>query len=147
MTFRLFLMLTALAIIAGCNSISSTMLTRLETDDFVGNSNGNHKRHCQTRPYKGVPITLRVPTHVDVAIEEKVRFSLDTAEQQVYRLESDPTHRHLSVYPSLIYTDKVFTVDVKRPAAGTADYTMQFGSESDAFDNRQVLFRTQKPHR
>ncbi len=119
----------------GCTSITSTMLNRTETDDFVGNSNGRPSKHCQTRPYKGVPITLRVPTHVDVAILEKVRLVLNDDNLSV--LQGD--QRHLSVETNLIYTDKVFTVDVKRPAAGTSKYTMEFGGKTDDSDNRQYF--------
>lgn len=135
MKFRNATILVGAALLVGCNSISSTMINRLETDDFVGNSNGNPKAHCATRPYKGVPITLRVPTHVDVSVEEKVRFCLKG--NTLTPLQ--PTRRHLSVATDLIYTDKVFTVDVKRPAAGTADYTMEFGAKGDDLDNRQYF--------
>jgi hypothetical protein len=135
MAIRGVAMTLMLVAVAGCNSISSSMLNRLETDDFVGNSNGEPKKHCQTRPYKGVPITLRVPTHVDVAVQEKVRFSFSDGELCAIRTPK----RHLSVDTELIYTDKVFTVDVKRPAAGTADYTLEFGGQTASLDNRQYF--------
>lgn len=120
----------------GCTSISSTLLNRTESDELIGNSNGKNGKHCETRPFKGVPITLRVPTHVDVAIQEKVRFRL--GDGGLKRIDS--SHRNLSVATDLIYTDKVFTVDVKRPAAGTSDYTMEFGTRNeDGLDNSQYF--------
>jgi hypothetical protein len=119
----------------GCTSISSTMLNRTETDDFIANSNGEPKKHCAARPFKGVPITLRVPTHVDVAIYEKIRLCLKDDDLSVLRSQ----HRHLSVATQLIYTDKVFTVDVKRPAAGIANYTFTFGDETGDLDNKQYF--------
>lgn len=137
MNIRKFYPLLAILAFSGCTSVTSTMLNRTEADNFVGNSNGHPKKHCDARPFKGVPITLRVPTHVDIAIVEKVRLSLDSKSRELHRLDS--THRHLSVATNLIYTDKVFTVDVKRPAAGTANYTLEFGGATDDLDNRQYF--------
>ena len=127
-TFALCLAICVVALTVGCTSISSTMLNRLDSDDFVGNSNGDLKKHCKARPFKGIPITLRVPTHVDVAVREKVRFSKDGDSIALLRTGN----RHLFVETDLIYTDKVFTVDIKRPAAGTANYTLDFGEGENA---------------
>jgi len=135
MPLRAATILVGAALFVGCTSISSTMLNRLETDDFVGNSNGKLKANGAARPFKGVPITLRVPTHVDISIQEKVRFCLNGNTLTPLR----STRRHLWVETDLVYTDKVFTVDVKRPAAGTANYTLEFGEKTADLDNRQYF--------
>lgn len=124
-----------LSCISGCTSISSTLVNRTDNDMFVGNSNGEPNMHSGARPFKGVPITVRVPTHVDVAIREKVRYY--AADNSLTPIKT--RHRHLFVQTDLIYTDKVFMVDVKRPAAGTLDYTMEFGALGDDVDNRQYF--------
>ena len=127
-------------ICAGCTSISSTMLNRTDNDVFVGNSNGEPGVHCEARPFKGVPITLRVPTHLDVSIVEKIYLR----KNQSHKLVRVPTpHRNLSVVPKIIETDKVFTVDPKRPAAGTLASTLTWGTDNSAtaggLDNSQYF--------
>ncbi len=116
---------TLTSCVIGCTSISSTLLNRTDNDVFVGNSNGEPGVYCDARPFKGVPITLRVPTHLDVAIREKIYLrKLDTG--KLVRVHTK--HRNLSVDPKIVETDKVFTVDPKRPAAGTLTSTLTFGS-------------------
>ncbi|MSR57641.1 MAG: hypothetical protein EXS05_08210 [Planctomycetaceae bacterium] len=121
----------------GCNSISSTLLNRTEDDTFFGNSNGDPCRKCQTRPFKGVPITLRVPTHFDIAIKETILLRADSEKKRLTRVSTP--RPQLFVEARIVETDKVFTVDVKRPAAGTLDYTMAFGENKDALDNSQYF--------
>ena len=111
----------------GCTSVSSTLLNRTDGDMFYGNSNGKLKSEGQTRPFEGIPITVKVPTHVDVAIKEKIRFKI--GHNSIQRLMT--CKRHLFVDTSLIHTDKVFTVDIQRPAAGTLDYEVEFGTGAD----------------
>ena len=108
--------------IAGCNSISSTALNRTDGDVFVGTSNGNGGPRCITKPFKGVPITVRVPTHVDIVVKEKVDLYYQGGELSSIK----PCRRTLFVEPELIQTEKVFTVDINRPFSGDADYTLDF---------------------
>lgn len=124
--------LALLATLTGCTSISSTMLNRTDADFYVGNSNGRTKCDGQSRPFKGVPITVRVPTHLDVAIKESIMLAKDTETNELYQLAS--TRRHVFVEASLVESDKVFTVDPKRPAAGTMGYTFLFGDKAKAGD-------------
>lgn len=126
----------------GCNSISSTLLNRTEDDTFFGNSNGEPCRKCQTRPFKGIPITLRVPTHFDIAIKETVLLRADSKKRLTRVFTPRP---QLFVDTQIVETDKVFTVDVKRPAAGTLEYTMAFGDNKDPLDNTQY-FKQIKSH-
>lgn len=133
------LTIVLLASLAGCNSISSTMLNRTDSDFYVGNSNGYTKGDGQSRPFKGVPITVRVPTHLDVAVKESVMFAKDT-QDKLYQLTS--SKRHIFVEANLVETDKVFTVDPKRPAAGTLTQTLTFGNKgatSSDPDNSQYF--------
>lgn len=127
-----YLAIALLATLTGCTSISSTMLNRTETDFYFGNSNGRTKCDGQSRPLKGVPITVRVPTHLDVAIKESIILAKDTEKNELYQLAS--TRRHIFVEASLVESDKVFTVDPKRPAAGTMGYTLLFGDKAKAGD-------------
>ncbi len=126
------LALALLAALTGCTSISSTMLNRTDSDFYVGNSNGHTKCDGRSRPFKGVPITVRVPTHLDVAIKESIIHAKDTLTNDLYQLAS--SRRHMFVEASLVESDKVFTVDPKRPAAGTMGYTFLFGDKAKAGD-------------
>lgn len=120
------------ASLLGCTSVKSTALNRTETDVFIGNSNGKPRAHCAARPFNGVPITLRVPTHLDVVIKEKIYLKLGEEKGSLSRLKADK--RSLFVETQIIETDKVFTVDPKRPAAGQLDYTMKFGADESGAD-------------
>ncbi|MEL7496693.1 MAG: hypothetical protein AAFN77_03740 [Planctomycetota bacterium] len=113
-------------LLLGCNSISSTMLQR--TTDNAGWQVGP----CS----QGVPITLKVPTHLKVEVREKQMlqllqpevdeegFPLDDEYPEVVRIEFDRPLR--AVYTDIIRTDKIFTVDPKRPAAGVLAATLDF---------------------
>ena len=126
-----FLVASLVLSAVGCTSVKSTLINRTETDVFIGNSNGEPKAKCAARPFNGVPITLRVPTHVDIAIKEKILMKSD-GQNKLSRLKMDK--RHLFVDTEIIETEKVFTVDVKRPAAGTLNYDMTFGeNENDQY--------------
>jgi len=81
----------------------------------------------------GVPITLSVPTHLKVAIKSKHYLTQVTAGNvsSVERVELDvPVH---AVEHDFINTEKIFTVDFKRPAAGTMDLTVDFKDDSQYF--------------
>src|SRR3954465_10418293 len=104
-TFPFAVVCILLAVI-GCTSMTSTMLTRDESNRFWTRKGG----------LKGVPITLKVPTHVQLTVFER------------YFVVKDPNgHRHRMQLPyvvrdfssDFIYTEKIFTVDYKHPAAGT----------------------------
>jgi hypothetical protein len=128
--------LIALMSITGCQSISSTLLNRTDDDFFHGNSNGEPTCGDQARPYKGVPITVRVPTHLDVVVKQTVWIGRDE-NKRLYQIPSE--HPHVFLETKLIETDKVFTVDPKRPAAGTMKYTLDFGDRTSVADNSQYF--------
>lgn len=93
----------------GCNSIKSTMVTRDETNQV-----------WETYPHlKGIPITLKVPTHVKLFVFEKHYLELVTVGgiQEVQPVDLDIPIRDFA--QEFLYTEKIFTVDFKRPAAGS----------------------------
>ncbi len=130
---RLYLLVTA-SCLAGCASVKSTAINRVDSDVFIGDSNGKPKVHCSARPFNGVPVTLRVPTHLDVAIQEKLLFICDGK-----TMKRHMGKRNFSVHTELVRTEKVFTVDPKRPAAGQLNYKMRFGANDGNVDNSQYF--------
>jgi hypothetical protein len=121
----------------GCSSARSTLLHRGELD-----------QHWETeRMLHGVPITLQVPTHIRLEIVEHRYLGLTGLAATTPAEDSDSaasTDKSLaaridwldansldvplrSVRHELIKTAKIFTVDPKRPAAGTMDATLKFG--------------------
>lgn len=101
---------------------------RLEDNSFAGNSNGCPKFFGQTRPYKGVPVTLSVPTHLDVYVEETY-FLGDPNFQTSDVLDEALGGTIRNVRTDVIRTKKVFITDFKRPAAGSLDMTQTFNDE------------------
>lgn len=109
----------------GCTTFSSTMLNRLDDGSFVGNSNGTARHNNSARPYKGIPITLHVPTHLDVYIEETYYLQEESGKE----FSEVNTGRLLNVRAEPIKTKKVFLVDFKRPASGTLEMGAKFNDQ------------------
>jgi hypothetical protein len=134
-----------LALCVGCTSIESTMVTR---DD----SNQNWERHnC----LNGVPITLKVPTHLKLYVFEKHYLEpvkakvkepvLDDkgkpekdddgkpVEQDVEKVVGiAPVNMDVVVRDfanEFMYTDKIFVVDFKRPPAGTSNLNVDMTND------------------
>jgi hypothetical protein len=98
--------------VIGCSSISSTMLTRDESNRFW----------TRKGDLKGVPITLKVPTHVQLTVFErhfmvKGPVKVPGEEPRARRVDLPFVIRDFS--QEFIYTEKIFTVDYKHPASGT----------------------------
>ena len=89
----------------GCSSMSSTMLTRDESNQFWSRKGA----------LKGAPITLKVPTHVQLTMFER-HFLFKNSDGENVRLALPFVVRDFS--QEFIYSEKIFTVDFKRPAAG-----------------------------
>ncbi len=100
-----------LVVLIGCSSMSSTMLTRDEGNNFWTRKGG----------LKGVPITLKVPTHVQLTVFERY-FMVDDGKGCTYRLKLPYAVRDFS--QEFLYSEKIFTVDFKRPAAGSYDLNL-----------------------
>lgn len=114
----------------GCRSISSTFVQRMDNDNLVGNSNGERGHHCNAKPFKGVPVTMQVLTHVDITISEELFLDKKTLQ---------PVHtnrRNLGASQTPIYSDKIFAVDPKRAASGTSKYTLDMNSEGSEEDKQ-----------
>lgn len=95
-------------VICGCSSVTSQLVTRDESN-----------MNWQVQHLKGIPITLKVPTHVRLSMIE-TNFITKTA---------DPVSSKIvgrEVQHELISTNKVFTVDPKRPASGIGKFTATF---------------------
>ena len=125
--FRVTLALSAIALLliaTGCTSIRSTVVQRGSDGKYSGN-------HLSTKT-KGVPVKVKVPTHVDVNIEEV--YYIDDVTGEVLKSEQ----RILEVSdPKTVYEYQLFTVDVARPLAGSLDLT---GTNNGfSFDGNQQI--------
>src|SRR3954465_6481139 len=106
-TFPFAVVCILLAVI-GCTSMTSTMLTRDESNRFW----------TRKGPLKGVPITLKVPTHVQLTVfERNFMVKGPDADPRARRVKLPFVIRDFS--QEFIYTEKIFTVDYKHPASGT----------------------------
>lgn len=103
----------------GCTSIKTTVLDRRE---------GGHLTKNPDLPLKGVPVMLRVPTHVDVTIEQVDYWTADDNGDLKLISENVPS-RHVSA--EIKHTEKMFLVDPKRVASGSGIYGFTFDAEGD----------------
>lgn len=92
---------------SGCTSFKSIILKK----DFDGDYSGN----CLGQRVSGVPVKLKVPTHVQATIVESV--AVDSKSGMPIMFDK----RQLSIETETIYSDKIFMVDIPRPFAGTLD--------------------------
>lgn len=105
----------------GCRSFSSVFLFRNES-----NSEWETKRLLH-----GIPITLKVPTHVKIDILEK---------SFIVHQEGDGFRHFVPPVPlrdvkhHFIENDKVFVVDLKRPAAGSLTASVDLDPEQQYFN-------------
>jgi hypothetical protein len=106
-----------LAVCAGCTSIESTMVTRDE-------SNQTWERHnC----LNGIPITLKVPTHLKLYVFHKHYLEFDSRKNEVSPVAVDVVVRDFA--HEFMYTDKIFVVDFKRPPAGSSNLDVNMTEE------------------
>lgn len=101
----------------GCKSMTSTALNRRSNDMLVQDTHSSN----------GVPIRVKVPSHLQVHITETYVLQQDK-DTQKWEAVSMPQPL-LDVHTGLRYTEKIFTVDFKRPAAGTSKYEAEFSDE------------------
>lgn len=104
-----------LALSTGCGSIKTTAYDRLEDDTLIANPD----QHL-----KGVPVTLKVPTHLKLTIEEKTFWRVEGS--QLVPVATSRATR--DVIPTVQYTEKIFLVDPVRPGAGESEYGFTFRS-------------------
>ena len=103
----------AVVFASGCTSMTSTLYSNDGCQDCE-----RVKKHL-----KGVPITLNVPSHIRVSIIEKNYANKDIKNGMVAFIPDLKT-RHVVIDP--IKQKELFTVDFKRPAAGTLKYNLDF---------------------
>lgn len=123
MKVRMALLL--LAIVAGCTSMRSTSLTRQDDDSYV---------HNEKVPTPGVPVTVKVPSHLELAVVETLYFydadkedgQIDLRRLDIFKKDD---RRNIKVKSEIIKTEKVITVDFKRPAAGSLEYNLGFDTK------------------
>jgi hypothetical protein len=104
----------------GCTSISSTMLTRDETDQCW-------EKHPHLH---GIPITLKVPTHVKMFVFDK--HLLERVDHRDGSAEVLPVNLDVPIREfghEFLYTEKIFTVDFKRPAAGSYNLRLDMNEQ------------------
>lgn len=118
-------------LLCGCSSIQSSLLQRSECNSTW--------EVMQTR---GIPITLRVPTHLQLVVTE-VRYAYwaaggeerdDSATTGEWKLlESHPGSGEplitVNVQHEFIRTEKIFTIDPKRPAAGDMNFQLDLAED------------------
>lgn len=114
--FRRLMLVTAggsLMATAACTSIKTTLF---DADNYAGN--GEREKRC----LRGIPITMDVPTHIQITVTETSYFTKDTTGRYVPACVP-PTH---SMKYDLIVKKELYTVDFKRPAAGINDLKISF---------------------
>lgn len=106
--------------IAGCGSIRTSMWTRAEDESL-------HPDQAQN--LKGIPVMLKVPSHIEVKITETLYAAHVPNENrlEVVRLKRPD----LSVAADLKYTEKMFLVDPVQVCAGEGEYGFGFGPLAD----------------
>ena len=134
--FRLQLVMALLVLVScGCTTFRSTIMERDEHDRIYPQS--------RPRTSAGVPVKLKVPTHLEVTIKEKYQIIDGVVKDghvvppEIVNLGSNG-RRFLNVETAIGYTDKVFTVDFPRPFSG--DLTLGSASSGGLqFDGEQFF--------
>ena len=111
--------LSFLVAVCGCAAIRSTPVTRQDDHSY-----------CAQCPANGVPVTIKVPTHLKVEVYEQLFFEFDGTD--TITLVNSDCKRNLKVRSEQLTTEKVIFVDVKRPAAGTLGYNLEFDSKGQS---------------
>lgn len=96
----------------GCASVESTMVTRDETNQYW------ERHNC----LNGIPITLKVPTHLKIYVFHKHYIEPSRQGEEIVGYESVDVGVVVRDFAQeFMYTDKIFVVDFKRPAAGSSN--------------------------
>lgn len=131
--YCVFLLITISA--CGCTSFCTTIVQRTPDNRFCPN--------FPKSKTKGLPVKLKVPTHIEATITEK--FFVESTQEAAADVANPNGRikcrevglwldgeriRHLEVDTKVIYTEKVFTVDFRRPAGGLLNLSaIDFDSE------------------
>jgi hypothetical protein len=116
------LFLAIAAAMTGCCSFRTTAVDRTENDCLVVNP------EC---PMHGIPVSLRVPTHLELSVIETTYWEKRGNPGKKPSLVPLSTCRPTrSVMHVIKETEKIFLVDPVRPAAGMSKYGFTFQSNS-----------------
>ncbi len=104
--------------LVGCNSIRTTFLKPDGCGELV--KDPHVFRH-------GIPVMVKVPTHIEVAIKQTDFWALDGNR---LILKTDLSSRRPEIKE--LHTEKMVLVDPKRPASGDGTFKFAFASGDDA---------------
>lgn len=119
-------------VLAGCSSFRTTAVDRLDDHSIVVNPE---------KPIRGIPVSLRVPSHLELSIIEttywrKINLEKDANKpgkpvlQQIRMAK--PQRR---VIHEVKETEKIFVVDPVRPGAGTTAFGFTFTSNNSGSED------------
>ena len=147
MNRQISLFVLILTLMSGCTSIRTTVLDRSESGHLSPNPD---------RALKGVPVMLKVPTHIDVHIVQIDYWTPNeaTGELELMKVKNGEFPNR-QVKTELKRTEQMFLVDPKRPGAGLGMYAFGFSddagkgylanasykSQDKTFDSSVALFR------
>lgn len=104
-----------LVVISGCRSSSSTVFSR----------NESNTGWCQFEKVDGMPITVKIPTHLKLYVYDKYFLEIDSVAGTDRLTKADiPVLKDFA--HEMVYTEKVIMVDFKRPAAGSSNLHVDF---------------------
>ncbi len=110
----------------GCSSFRTTAIDRCEHNTLVVNPE---------RPMHGVPVSLRIPTHLELKVIETTYWEKQDIPGEKPTLVPLSTCRSTrSVTHNICYTEKIFLVDPLRPGAGLQNYGFEFTSSGASQD-------------
>ena len=113
----------SLVAITGCCSFRTTAVDRTENDCLIVNP------EC---PMRGIPVSLRVPTHLELSVIETTYWEkLNIPGKKPTLVPLSTCRPTRSVNHVIKETEKIFLVDPVRPAAGMSSYGFTFQSNSD----------------
>jgi hypothetical protein len=118
-----------LMMLCGCNTFRTTSVDRCENDALVVNPG---------KPMKGIPVSLRVPSHLELNVIETTYWEkkeIPGSKPTLVPLRTCRPTRTLK--HNLCYTEKIFLLDPAKPVAGEQKYGFSFtsnkeGNEKDA---------------
>ncbi|MCA9136777.1 MAG: hypothetical protein KDB00_08460, partial [Planctomycetales bacterium] len=118
-----WILILGLAVTCGCNTFRTTAVDRCENDTLVVNPE---------HPMKGIPVSLRVPTHLELSVVETTYWEKQDVPGGKPTLVPLHTCRPTrTVTHNVCYTEKIFLVDPVRPGAGIQNYGFTFTSNKD----------------
>jgi hypothetical protein len=121
----------AAGLLAGCTSFTSTLIEPGHDPTAHHNKEKTHLR--------GYPITLHVPTHLRVELIEEFYLREVQNEQPTPITCNGKLLCTYDIATEVIESDKIFTVDYKRPAAGMIKYDTKFTSDQYIYQIRSQL--------